>query len=100
MNGAKLAGKAGVSPDDISAIEDGNVRPGRDTINLIAKALGVSRLWLLTGISPESVEEQIGRDELEVGISTSTPIGKARPVNKDRAMKQVPKVPPADKPQG
>ncbi|MDR3126832.1 MAG: helix-turn-helix transcriptional regulator [Rickettsiales bacterium] len=84
-----LSKKAGVPEEEISAIEDGRRRPAGKTIDRLADALGVSRMWLLTGISPEIVNEQIKREELSASIMNSFIAGKIRFIDKNRTVEQV-----------
>ncbi len=60
LTGAELGKLAGLSGGVVSMIESGNRKdPSGSTVAALAKVLGVSADWLLTGAEPEPTEEQI-----------------------------------------
>jgi transcriptional regulator with XRE-family HTH domain len=84
MKCSGLAEKIGAAEDEVSAIEDGRGRPDSKTIDRIAGALDVSRLWLLTGLDQEVIGEQIKREGIIAAAMGSFIAGRERAAD-DRA---------------
>ncbi len=60
LTGSELGTLAGLSKGTVSMIESGNREdPSGSTVAALARVLGVSADWLLSGTEPEPSEEQV-----------------------------------------
>lgn len=60
LTGSELGKLAGLSGGVVSMIESGNRKdPSGSTVAALARVLGVTADWLLTGSEPDPTEEQV-----------------------------------------